>query len=296
VTRASRGRVIRLGVAAAILLIGGGYAVNTLMTDDTATAGSATDGDTASTPDAGTHGQHGQHGHGHAVLGDGRSLTAGGYRMAGLRLEDGRLSFKLMDDLTGAPVTEYEVVHEKQLHMFVFGTDLSDFRHVHPEQRGDRWTLDLDGLRPGEHRVVAEFTPQGEESAVMLGGAADVPGDAEPQPLPPPDTTAQVDGYTVAVRAALGQSAEIEVTVRRDSGEAVALAPYLGSWSHGALVHAGPLDVRHLHPNEEYSPGGPSPERLTFAVPPGLSGDYRLIVEFATDTGVHQAEFTLSSA
>lgn len=303
----SRGQAVRVGVGAAILLVGGGYATSRLIGDDADTSASASPGESAEHEghEAGTDADPGAEGHDHGVgdhhgshevTGDGRTAAAGDYQLSALRLVNGRVSFGVLDQV-GSPVDQYAMVHEKPLHMFVFGTDLSDFRHVHPTQRGDRWALPLDGLRPGPHRVIAEFTPQGGTASVMLGGTIKVPGKAYPQPLPPPATTTTVDGYQVSVdgELVLGRSSDLGVAFTDRAGKAVELEPYLGSWCHAVLIHADTLAVAHLHPHEEYTDGGDRPDRLTLTTPFAVAGEYRLIVEFATDTGVHQAEFMLPS-
>ncbi len=43
----------------------------------------------------------------------------------------GTLSFRILD-ADGAPVREYDDLHEKQLHLIVIRSDTSQFRHVHP--------------------------------------------------------------------------------------------------------------------------------------------------------------------
>ena len=284
-----RAQAVRVGVGAVVLLVGGGYAASTL----------SSEAETGSEDGATGHLHGADHHAAHRVVGDGRTAAAGEYRLAGVRLDDGGLSFRVLDVESGEPVADYAVVHEKQLHLFVFRTDLHDFQHVHPTLRGgDRWQLALGGLQPGRHRVVAEFTPEGEDSAVMLGAGVSVPGATSNEPLPPPSTSVEVEGYTVSVRGSLelGLSSELEVTITDGSGEPAVLEPYLDSWSHAALLHKGSLAVAHLHPAEEYVEGGASPDGLTLATPAVVSGAYRLVVEFAAEGRVHQAELTMPAA
>ena len=60
----------------------------------------------------------------------------------------------------GAPVTTYEVEHEKRLHLIVVRRDGTGFQHVHPELDVPTgvWTTEVD-LRPGDWRVLADFVP-----------------------------------------------------------------------------------------------------------------------------------------
>ena len=240
--------------------------------------------------------RHGGHGSVHAaVIGDGRSLSAAGHTLAGLTLAGSRLSFRV-ENPAGKPLTDFATTHTKRLHMFVFATDLTDFRHVHPEMGpAGRWEMNLPSLSAGSHRVVAEFQPRGRQSSILLGGAVEAPGQRPARPLPPPDTEVRVDGYAVTLAAdqVAGGRTLLQVKVTDSTGGPVALRPYLGSWAHAVLVHSGTFAVTHLHPLEVVDGHASSPSALTLDAPPVEPGNYRLFVEFATADGNHQAGFTI---
>lgn len=298
-----RSEAVRAAAAVAILL-GGGYAVATTTsgsaepsvgTDQpvgSAPAGAAANPTPADTPSPG----HADHSHQHAARGDGTTATVAGYRMEQLRLSGDRLQFQVTDR-EGKPQTRFAVRHRKPLHLFVFADDLSEFRHVHPvPDAAGTWTVDVPDAAPGPNRVVAEFTPRGAATAVVLGGEVTAPGSAGPRPLPEPDTVVAVDGYTVRlVEDALvaGYRTQLRVRISGPDGRPAELAPYLGSWAHAALVDADSLAVTHLHPLEEYVAGAPSPRDLVLSAGADEPGAHRLVVEFATESGVHQAEFTV---
>jgi hypothetical protein len=245
------------------------------------------------------HGSHRQGGHGHdshhaAVTGDGRALSAAGHTLQDLKLSGSRLTFRVVDS-SGDAQTSFHVTHTKRLHLFVFADDLTDFRHVHPKMGASgRWEIDLPDLSAGLHRVVAEFRPSGRPGSIMLGGPVRIPGERPRRPLPPPATDLQVDGFDVALRAnqIAGGRTQLQVTVT-DGTEPVELRPYLGSWAHAVLVHAGTFAVTHLHPLEVFDGSMSSPAALTLDVPPVEPGNYRFFVEFATADGNHQAGFTI---
>jgi hypothetical protein len=72
----------------------------------------------------------------------------------------GELVFKIRDPKTGAPVTRFEVMHEKLFHMFIVSQDLSFFVHDHPEPAGPgafRYHAVLP--KPGMYRVLADYYP-----------------------------------------------------------------------------------------------------------------------------------------
>ena len=55
----------------------------------------------------------------------------------------------VIDGPAGKPVTEYDVEHEKELHLIAVRRDFNGFQHVHPMRAEDgTWTAELD-LVPG---------------------------------------------------------------------------------------------------------------------------------------------------
>ena len=91
----------------------------------------------------------------------------------------------------GAPVTDYQTEHDKDLHLIVVRRDLSSFQHVHPAlDAGRHVEVPLDLSAAGEYRVFADFTPAGHDGGLVLGADLAVAGAYEPAPLPAPAAVA----------------------------------------------------------------------------------------------------------
>ena len=239
-----------------------------------------------------------EHGEGHggdtetaAEIPGGLMVSQDGYtlRLADDAVATGRdvpLSFTI-DGPDGHPVTEYDVEHEKQLHLIVVRRDFSGFQHVHPERDADGvWTTDLD-LTPGEWRVFADFKATGAE-ALTLGTDLAVSGDYRPEPPATETRTARVDGYTVTLEGDLtaGSDAELTLEVVKD-GRPVTTETYLGASGHLVALREGDLAYLHVHPE----PG--SDLRFNVAVP--SEGGYRLFLDFQHEGVVRTAEFALTT-
>jgi hypothetical protein len=125
VTRSRAAHAVRLAAAAAILLAGGWAVARS--SDPPAESTGAPAGTDLSPHDHRTH-HHGSQAH--DVVGDGRSRSVAGYSLDDVRLTGDRASFRVLGP-SGQPETRFATTHTKRLHMFVFGTDLTDFRHVH---------------------------------------------------------------------------------------------------------------------------------------------------------------------
>lgn len=220
---------------------------------------------------------------------DGLSVAADGLRLVpgSTALPAGRsaaFSFRIEDD-RGHPVETFDVVHEKRMHLIVASRDLSSFQHVHPVT-GDHGTfhVDLEALRPGAHRVFADFSTQGR--ATTLGVDVTVPGMAVQRPLPPFRANVDVGGYGVHLetgRALAGREVPLTFDVTR-GGAPVAVDPYLGARGHLVILREGDLAYLHTHAEADV----PS-FRATFP----SAGRYRAFLQVSVGGEVRTAAFTL---
>ena len=108
---------------------------------------------------------------------------------------------------TADPVTEYDVEHEKELHLIAVRRDFSGFQHVHPEH-GRRRHL-ADHARPHPRRS-GGCSPTSRRPAPRPSPSATISPSAATRPAGAPaadSTTATVDGYTVTLDGDLDRRA-----------------------------------------------------------------------------------------
>jgi hypothetical protein len=193
----------------------------------------------------------------------------------------------------GDAVRDFEVAHERELHLIVVGRDLRTYAHLHPTRAGDgTWSAELPPLAPGAYRAFADFAvTDGPE--LTLGVDLTVPGPAERAALPRPAPAVRVDGYEVALAGnpVAGSESEVELTVSRDGEPVTDLEPYLGAAGHLVAIRDGDLAYLHVHPLDEADErNGPG---VRFAVEVPSPGDYRLFFDFAHRGEVRTAAFTV---
>lgn len=249
-----------------------------------------TDADEPATHDMATDEHGAEHGGGHdETVATGLTTSQGGYtlRLAADRARPGRapLSFTVTGP-DGHAVTDYDVQHEKRLHLIVVRRDATGFQHVHPELATDgTWSVAVD-LTPGPWRVLADFKPTAGE-ALTLGSDLLVPGDFEPAASRADSRTATVDDYTVTLDGDLVAEGEAVLTPRvtldgRDVTDQ--LQPYLGALGHLVALRRGDLAYLHVHP-----------EGLDFHTSVPTVGTYELFLDFKHAGVVHTAAFTLTA-
>lgn len=246
------------------------------------------------TPEA-TDGGHADHAKPAEAGVGGLGISQDGYRLELVedRLAAGtqQLGLRIVD-AEGEPVTSYDVVHEKRLHLIVVRRDLARFQHLHPEldPATGTWSTEV-RLAPGAWRVFADTRPTGAE-ALVLGADLLVPGGFEPT-APGGDALAdQVDGYEVTLGGELvaGRETSVTAAVSRDGEPVRDLEPYLGAHGHLVVLRAGDLAYLHAHPEEDGSAGPEITFHTTFPTP----GRYRAFLDFSHEGRVRTAEFTVT--
>lgn len=194
----------------------------------------------------------------------------------------GLLSLDISDQ--DGVVLEYEVRHEKELHLIAVRRDFGDYRHLHPQFAGTGgWLVPDLSLSPGGWRLYADFQPKDGEPTVSHDDIV-VPGTAKPVPETPESQTATVDGYQVVITAD-GPRLEFQVS-RRDA--LINLEPYLGAYGHLVVLRETDLKYLHVHP-EKSSPT----EAIPFDVEVPTAGRYHLYLDFKVDDVVRTAHFVL---
>ena len=198
----------------------------------------------------------------------------------------------------GSPVTEYDVEHEKQLHLIAVRRDFSGFQHVHPVMAEDgTWTTSL-ALSPGQWRLFADFKATGGE-AVTLGNDLAVRGAYQPAAPTADSHTATVDGYRVTLEGDLAadEEARLTLSVTRAGEPVTDLEPYLGAYGHLVALRAGDLAYLHVHPQGTPDDGvtEPGPDVVFFAEVPS-PGRYHLYLNFKHEGVVRTAAFTVTVA
>jgi hypothetical protein len=205
------------------------------------------------------------------------------------------VSFRILGP-DGRPMTAYDTAHDQDLHLIAVRRDLSGYQHVHPALATDgTWTTPL-ALTAGPWRLFADFDPAGSDAALVLGADVAVAGTYEPQPLPEPARTADVDGYTVTLVGQLvpGRESQLTLSVGRDGRPVTDLQPYLAAYGHLVALRNGDLAYLHVHPAGEPGDGStrPGPD-ITFHATAPSAGDYRLFLDFQHGGVVRTAEFTV---
>lgn len=202
---------------------------------------------------------------------------------------------------TKQPVTDFDTVHERQIHFMVVSADMQHFAHEHPVLGSDgRFTLHYAFPTGGDYHLFADVAPKGAGSQI-LSQSIHVRGPAGPAAAPAgftPSVRDTAGGVNVALtddpaRLPVGRTIEITFTVTDSAtGQPILdLQPYLGAMAHLMLIHQDGTTFVHSHPDET-DPTNGHKGSLTFIARFPKPGFYRGWLQFQRAGKVETATFT----
>jgi hypothetical protein len=195
-------------------------------------------------------------------------------------------------------IEDFDVIHERLMHLIVVSKDLSYFAHLHPNYEGKGvFTVQLNVPQAGEYTLFADFKPTGsaqvaERYTMTAVGTAPVA-----KPLVADNTIIkEMAGKNVALSIDTLQAGE-EATLTfsfsfKDmlSGKPIKdLEQYLGAIGHVVIISEDTQKYLHVHPADD-SEKGPTATFMTTFDKPGL---YKAWGQFQHNGEVFTVPFTL---
>jgi hypothetical protein len=201
---------------------------------------------------------------------------------------DATLTLRVFDPATSRPVTRFNIVHERLMHLFVVSENLEFFAHVHPAPQSDG-SFQL-AIRPpygGMYRLLADYYPFGSVPQLSVKTLF-VTGNSAPARLTPSMEPFQAENLTASVRLEPPQPlAGLETRLIFALNPAAGIEPYLGAWAHLLIASEDLIDLLHLHP--VFADGGPPMQFNVIFPRPGL---YRVWTQFQRLGVVNTTVFT----
>ncbi len=190
-----------------------------------------------------------------------------------------RIAYVIKNE-AGETQREFDIAHEKIMHLIVVRKDLNIFAHLHPDfdKETGEFSADVEFPSAGEYRLFPDFTPRN-SSNVTLYFDVNV-GDSSaylPEPLVVTTNRSQKIGdYEVLhnIPSVIQANQEIEYSLEiKKNGSAVdGIEDYLGAKGHSVVLRGGSLDFTHGHPK--------NPNRLMFRAVFREAGRYKIFTQF----------------
>jgi hypothetical protein len=168
-----------------------------------------------------------------------------------------------------APVTAFETVHEKLLHLVIVRRDLALFAHEHPSPNPDgSFTLCHTFTTPGEYHLFADTAPQGAGGQILFAK------------LTVPGKVVETDDHTITHFGAYPARKTIPIAF---PPRPTPLEPWLGAIGHLLLIHEDGQTFVHSHPDDSGT--------LTFLTRFPKPGEYRAWLQYQTGGKLHTETF-----
>lgn len=241
----------------------------------------------------------------------GLGIAEGGYTLRMTPTQIGRGEAReLRFSIDGAegPVTDFDELHERRMHLIVVRRDGTEFRHLHPEMdEAGTWSVPVRFEQPGVYRAFADFSVGGEQHT-LAGDLFVSGGEFEARPFPPQSPLDSANGYEVRLRAGEplpGQSTSLTFSVSQGGHDVHDLSPYLGAKGHLVALREGDLAFLHVHPEEAGGGHGHgahaeddgghegSANEIAFAATFPTAGRYRLYLQFKHEGAVQTVQYTV---
>ena len=159
----------------------------------------------------------------------------------------------MIHEADGRMLGDFEILHEKKIHLIIVREGLDIFDHIHPDVDGSGY-ITATHVFPvgGTYRLFADFKPHGKAQA-LASATVDVAGEsptAQPLKVNVPGSIAggELEGE-VSITAKPDDATEVSFDLRDKEGKPVTdLEPYLGAMGHLVIVSADGQQYIHAHP------------------------------------------------
>ena len=199
------------------------------------------------------------------------------------------LTFRVLNPATNQTVKQFEIVHEKLMHLFLVNENLEYFAHQHPVLQDDgSFRLGIALPFGGMYRMLADFYPSGSVPQLALNTLF-VSGASPPVSVTESVTPSKAANMTASLRTDPGQIiAGLQTRLFYTLDPIEGLEPYLGVWAHMLVVSSDLIDMLHVHPflKDQSS-------TIQFNVIFPRSGLYRIWAQFQRKGVVNTTVFTV---
>ena len=200
----------------------------------------------------------------------------------------------MIHDAAGAMVKDFEIVHEKKLHLMIVRDGLDRFAHIHPEiNAAGNITATFSFPTPGKYRLYADHKPTGKDPVTAIA-EVNVAGTPPPKPELVPNVPGRVmeelTAHIAVDKAKAGEMTRVSFALFDAAGKPITdLQPYLGAMSHLVVLSADGKQYVHSNPMEGKSAGA----TVAFAVHFPRAGIYKGWGQFRRSDVVHDVAFVV---
>jgi len=216
-----------------------------------------------------------------------------------------QITVSIKEKSTGRPMTDFEKVHDKLMHMIIVGEDLSYFAHIHPTIDADTGIFSITNNFPeaDNYKIWVDLKPKGGIQSLVKFNLDKMTG-APHKPIPLTggiqSPTKKIDekyqvGLKAPIEIAANTAVDIAFEVSDSEGNPITdLEPLMGAGGHAVIISSDRNEFLHVHPTQEVSldwKGGPEVAFSTSFPKPGI---YKAWGQFQHNRRTITADFILN--
>ncbi|MBY0598821.1 hypothetical protein [Bacillus bingmayongensis] len=187
-------------------------------------------------------------------------------------------------DSQNKPIEDYEINHEKKMHLIVVSKDLSYFNHIHPTYDGNgKFNVDVSFPKGGEYKFIADFIPKGGSQTTQTHTIKVEGTEQKVEPLQTDESLVKAaDGKEITLSYDGELKPNKEVMLNFSIKDAATKKPitdletYLGAIGHVVILSEDTEQYLHVHPADSKTMG---PEAMFHTEFP-TSGTYKIWAQF----------------
>ena len=214
------------------------------------------------------------------------------------------ITIKITENQTEKRVKEFDLLHEKLMHIIIVSEDLSYFSHIHPifDDKEGKFTIYHLFPEAGKYKIWVDFKPKNENQTLVTFKLDNSMGNS----LKPIRIIQERQQYTKQINenhtVKLLIPKEIEsnkpvdltfIILDQNSNPIIDLTPLMGARGHSVIISSDLKEFLHVHPTKEVSSnwkGGPEISFNTVFPYPGL---YKAWGQFQHQNVTITADFVL---
>lgn len=192
----------------------------------------------------------------------------------------------------GNKVEDFDIEHEKLMHMMVIHKNLSYFNHIHPEYKGKGlFEVETDFPLSGDYKIIVEYKPKGTDTQTFMKKVS-AAGEPEESPIQKEIVqNIETGKYKVTInknQLGANQDEMISFDIKEtSSGKTIQVEPYLGADGHMVILDK---DLnKYIHSHNMKTEG----ENVDFHVKIQETGEYHAWFQFQHKGEVQTAPFVL---
>jgi hypothetical protein len=216
-----------------------------------------------------------------------------------------KLILSVTEQKSGDPIRDFELVHDKIMHLIIVSEDLSYFAHIHPtfEENGESFTIVHSFPESGRYKLWVDFKPKdGNQTLVafltkVMGNPVHIPSTLVYDRKYIKESLDRKYQISLKLPEKLAADTDMDMTFRisdSSSKPITDLEPLMGAGGHSVIISSDIREFLHVHPTKEVSPiswkGGPD---ISFRTNFPKQGLYKVWGQFQHQGKLLIADFIL---